>query len=120
MNTKNNMVINGHIIGIIGCTILGIAAVALDLANLYWVALILFACIYTDSVRRYKTEEHGHKQIRKALKMCIGVLVIFAILGLLNTYMEWLDANSLFRIFKVCAVVLFPIEAVYLAKIKNN
>ena len=52
--------------------------------------------------------------------MCIGVLVIFAILGLLNTYMEWFDANSLFRIFKVCAVVLFPIEAVYLAKIKNN
>ena len=119
MDKNDHIIISGYIVGIVVSTTLGITAVALDLVNLYWLAFFLFVFIYTDSVRRYKTKEHGHDMIRKSFKTCIWALMVFALLGLLNTYTAWIAAEIFLKIIRTCTVILFPIEAVYLIKIKN-
>ena len=120
MSEKDNTIISICIVGLALCTVLGITAIALDLVKLYRLAFFLFACVYTFSIRKYKTEEHRHEYMRKILKYCIWILIIVALLGLLNTYAEWFATEPFIRVFRFGIVALFPIEAIYLAKIKHE
>lgn len=120
MNTQRNIIMNACIIGLVFCTILGMIAVTLNMVALYRLAFFGFSCIYTFSIRKYKTEEHEYKWIRKNLKAYIWILIAIALIGLLNTYTEWIATETFLRIIRTCTVILFPIEAVYLTKVKNT
>lgn len=119
MDKKNNTMINTCIAGLIFCIVTGIAAVVLKSSALYGLAFFLFACIYTISFRKYKTEENPNGWIRKMVNTYTVIYVIFIFCGLLNTYTEWLSSGTMLNFLRVLIIPLFALETFYLAEIRK-
>lgn len=119
MEKKTNKIINACIVGLICCTVMGIMSVALNLIILYRLAFSLFICVYAFSIRKYSTNENSGRCIRKVLKSYMWILIVVAFAGFLNTYAEWFATESLLKGFRVLVISIFPIEAIYLARIKK-
>ena len=100
---------------LLGGIILDILSIVLSSQKLLVASIILLACLYTFFVSKVKTEQKANIGGQKIIRIYFYFLLIVAVVCLVNTYIEWVSADLLYKCFAVLTLPMFLLIAVCLS-----